>query len=212
MLMARHSETPTNVEVVTFAVAFLDGLESPVHLEQIAIKAFELSSGAFRWDLDDYANFIDKDKVRVSLTDAEKPSAGSLVKGVGRTKRGGGQKRTDLWRLTAAGSDWVAANADRLSSLLGENVPGLKKSRANQIRRQLIESALYSDYVSNGGVDYSPYNFADLLQCSPDAASEVIRERFDRLRGQVNLLRDEDLDRFLEICGVAHERMLEIQK
>jgi len=136
--MTTQVATPTNVEVVTFAVALLDGLESPIHLEHIAVRAYELSPGAFRWDLDDHSRFIDKDKVRVSLTDAEKPAAGSLVEGVGPTKRGGGQKRTDLWRLTAAGSDWMTANADRLSAALGENVPELKKSLANKIRRQLI--------------------------------------------------------------------------
>lgn len=206
--MATRLDTPTNVEVVTFAVALLNGLEIPVHLEHVAAKAFQLAPGAFRWDLDEFSGLIDKDKVRVSLTDAEKPAAGSLVKGVGQTRRGGGQKRTDLWRLTASGSEWVSEHSERLSAVLGDKAPGLKKSRANQIRRQVIESALYRDYASRGRVDYQPYDFTDLLQCSPDAASEVVRERFERLRAQIRLLQDDDLDQFMDKCGRSHTRML----
>ena len=207
--MAPKSTTPTNVEVVTFAIALLDGLQSAVHLEEIAVKAFELSPGAFRWDLDSFSEFIDKDKVRVSLTDAEKPSAGKLVESIGQTTRSGGQKRTHLWRLTASGSEWVSANSDRLAAVLGSRAPGLKRSRANQLRRQILESVLYRDYAGNEAVNYSPYDFADLLQCSPDAATEVVNERFDRLRALVKLLHDDDLDRFLHVCGQSHARMLE---
>lgn len=219
--MASRPTSLTNVDVVTFVVAFLGGLDRPVHLERVAMKAYELSPGAFRWDRDEYAEFVDKDKVRVSLTDAEKPSAGSLVKGVGPTTRGpvkrrkgvgsfkrDHMKRTDLWRLTAAGSEWIAINADRVSVALGETLPKVKKSRANQIRHQLSESALYHEYASAGKVDYSPYDFTDLLACSPDAAFEVVQERWDKLRGEVILLRDPDLNRFVEVCGAAHARIL----
>ena len=62
----------TNVEIAILALADLGGVDKSVHLEHIAERAFKLSPGPFRWDLDEYAEQIDKDKVRVSLTDAEK--------------------------------------------------------------------------------------------------------------------------------------------
>src|SRR3989304_336110 len=84
----------TNVEVVTFALAGLDGASHAIHLEEIAARGFELAPRAFRWDLDQYSTHIDKDKVRVSLTDAQKNKYGSLVRAVG-VKRAGISKPTD---------------------------------------------------------------------------------------------------------------------
>jgi hypothetical protein len=201
--MTTKSKPLINAEVVTYVVAYFDGLYSPVHLERIAVKAYELSPGTFRWDLDEYATFIDKDKVRTSLSDAEKPKGGSLVKGVGPKGR-----RSHLWRLTAEGSDWMTENADRVSEELGAVLPRIKRSRANKIRRQLIESALYKDYARAAHLEYRPYDFTDLLVCSPDADIEVIQERFETLRGQVKLLQDSELDKFIEACGIAHTRIL----
>src|SRR5687768_14512725 len=119
-------EAPTNVDVVTYALAELQGGSKPMHLEQIAVKAHELAPGSFRWDLDEYADFVDKDKVRVSLTDAEKEEKGALVQGVG-VRRGGQSKRSDLWRLTANGAKWVLDNGERVRAGVSAPSPRFKK-------------------------------------------------------------------------------------
>jgi hypothetical protein len=199
----------TNVEVLTYVVADLGGLESAVHLEHVAARAFELMPGAFRWDLDEFSGLIDKDKVRASLTDAEKPSHGGLVRSVGVTKQGQ-SKKTDFWRLTPAGSEWVATNGVRLAEALNAPRPGLKKGRARDLRKRLENSALYEQFVRKGAIEYSPFDFADLLECSPDASNRVVVERFDALRSQVHLLGDDDLEGFLSMCAEAHRRMLEV--
>jgi len=209
----------TNVDLVTYTVAFLGGLENVVHLEEIAVKAYELRPGAFRWDLDQHSSHIDKDKVRVSLTDAVKVAAGKLVEAVGPKKsksqksavgnRLYASKSTDLWRLTSAGSEWIIANESRIQQALGIQAPQVKKSRANQIRRQVTESSLYTKYVFDGTVDYNLYDFTDLLECCPDVTTRVIRQRFDTLRGQVLQLNDSDLNNFIELCGQHHGRLLE---
>ena len=198
-----------NVEVVTYVVAILDGLESLVHLEHIAIKAHELTPGAFRWDLDEFANYVDKDKVRVSLTDAEKPAKGRLVQGVGTTSHIQQTKRTDYWRLTAAGSEWLAANAERIAASFTNAAPSIKKGRAKQIKHQIIKSRLYQQYSINQSVENRPFDFTDLLKCSPDASLEVIRDRFDALRGQVIRLNDPDLIDFMDACAATYTQMLE---
>lgn len=205
----QQAGSPSNIEVLTFVVADLDGLEGPVHLEHVAARAFELMPGAFRWDLDEFSTFIDKDKVRASLTDAEKPSHGNLVRSVGVTKQGR-SKKTDYWRLTAAGSEWVSQNGVRVADVLDAPRPGLKKGRAREIRNRVEKSALYEKFAGKGEIEYSPFDFADLLECSPDASNQVVAERFDALRSQVLLLSDERLKLFLAACADAHRRMLEV--
>lgn len=199
----------TNLEIVTYAVASLGGLNGPVHLERVAVKAHELAPGAFRWDLDEFAGYIDKDKIRVSLTDAEKVAKGALVKGVGTT-RGGRTKRTDLWRLTAAGAAWVAEHREPIESATGEALPAMKRGRAQDLRRRIVESDLFRTYRKEQTMDYRPFEFADLLECSPDASNSVVNERFDSLRGQTALLGEPQLVAFLDACADAHRRMLEV--
>jgi hypothetical protein len=199
----------TNVEVLTYVVADLGGLEAPVHLEHVAARAFELMPGAFRWDLDEFSSLIDKDKVRASLTDAEKQSHGHLVRSVGVTKQGQ-SKKTDYWRLTTAGSEWVTTHGARVADALDAPRLGLKKGRARDLRKRVQNSALYEQFARKGRVEYSPFDFADLLECSPDASNRVVAERFDALRSQVHLLGDDELEGFLALCGDAHRRMLEV--
>lgn len=211
MMGAKQTYEPslTNVEIVTYAVALLGGMDRPVHLENVANKSYELAPGAFRWDLDEYASYIDKDKVRVSLTDAEKVDKGALVRAVGHTK-GGRTKRTDLWRLTAAGSAWVAENERVIEKTTGAGMPAMKRGRAHDLRRRITESELYRRFADDEEIEYSPYDFADLLECSPDASDAVFRDRFEALRGQVTLLADAELEAFLDACAAAHNRMLEV--
>ena len=204
---AENSTPATNVEVVVYVLAEQGGGDQTVHLEQIASRAFDLRPGAFRWDLDAYAHNIDKDKVRVSLTDAQKPKYGALVRAVG-PKKAGISKPTDAWRLTPSGVEWVVENSDRLAHSLGAPAPALKKGKAKALRERIHASDLYTSYASTGRVEYAPYGFADLLECSPDASTAVVQQRFDELDGQVRLLRDPDLQHFLSLCAAAHREML----
>lgn len=199
----------TNVEILTYVVADLGGLERPVHLEHVAARSFELLPGSFRWDLDEFSTYIDKDKVRASLTDAEKPSHGSLVRSVGVTKSGH-SKKTDYWRLTTAGGEWVSEHGAEIADALHAPRPRLKKGRARDLRQRVENSALFARFAKEGVVEYSPFDFADLLECSPDAKNRVVAERFDALRSQIVLLSDAELEEFLSKCAEAHARMLEV--
>jgi hypothetical protein len=198
----------SNVDAVTYVLAELGGVDTSVHLERIAVRVFELIPGAFRWDLDEYSAFVDKDKVRVSLTDAEKPEKGGLVEAVGVT-RSGHSKRTDLWRLTSKGAAWVRENEDRIRETLGTTTPRLKKARVSALRRRLRANSLYAEFERTGTVSPDPYGFTDLLECSPDASNAVVARRFDELRGQVLLVDEPELLKFLDECKSAHADMLE---
>lgn len=201
------TDSPTNVEVVTFVLAELQE-GKPVHLERIAVRAYELAPGPFRWDLDKFADLIDKDKVRVSLTDAEKPNKGALVESVG-SRRKGQSKKTDFWRLTSAGTKWIQDNEGRLRVALSVSTPRFKRGRADALRRRLEESALFGEFRSAQRVSTDPYAFTDLLECSPDAANSVVARRLDDLRAQTQMLDDSELMAFLDACAHAHADMLE---
>jgi len=201
-------ESLTNVEAVTYAVAELGGIDRPVHLEDVAVKAYDISPGAFGWDRDEYGGFIDKDKVRVSLIDAERAKSGNLVRQVGVANRRSGSKKADFWRLTSDGAAWVLEHGERIQAALGGSTPRLKRTTATNLRKRLTTSSLYDEYKDSGEVAPNPYRFSDLLECSPDASDSVVQQRFDELMAKARLLDDQDLLRFLIRCGDAHGDML----
>lgn len=196
----------TNVEIVVYVLAELGGGENPVHLERIAERAYAYAPGAFRWDLDDFKSLIDKDKVRVSLTDAQKEKYGALVRAVG-ARRAGVVKPTDAWQLTPSGMSWCLDHADRIASLLGGNQPALKKGRASELRKRIEQSPLYEEFQKHGRVSENPFALADLLECSPDARNDVFQRKLESLMNQVQLLQDSHLLDFLRACSEAHEDM-----
>jgi hypothetical protein len=197
----------TNVDVVTFVLAELGGTEKAIHLEEIAARAFEFSPGAFRWDLDEFGHLIDKDKVRVSLTDAAKDKYGGLVRAVG-PKRVRVSKRTDAWQLTPSGVTWYLENQDHIADLLGMARPALKRGKATKLRGRVAGSDLYKRYLVEGAVPNDPYAFADLLEVSPDANPTVVQDKLELLLNQIRLLDDPELMTFVETCAKEHEDML----
>jgi hypothetical protein len=199
----------TNVEAVTYALAELGGIDRPVHLEDVAVKAYTISPGAFRWDLKEYENFIDKDKVRVSLVVAERPTSGNLVKQVGVSSRRSGSKKADYWRLTSDGVSWVLEHSERVGAVVGGPTSRLNRTATTNLRRRLTTSSLYTGYKESGEVTPDSYGFSDLLECSPDASVSVIQQRFDELMAKARLLDDDELVRFLELCADAHSDMLD---
>jgi hypothetical protein len=196
----------TNVEVVTFALWQLHGLDKAIHLEEIAVQAHRLAPGAFRWDLDKFASSVDKDKVRVSLTDAEKPER-AFVASVGVTKHGAA-KRTDYWRLTASGAAWALENETRLADSLAGPRPRIKRAAAGSVQAQIRKSDLFAEYERTGNVSRNEYSFADLVEVSPDASNEVVARRFDELKSRAMLIGEPMLVAFLEACSKAHVDML----
>ena len=200
-------------EVVTFAVGLLGGLESPIHLEHIAVKAHELAPGAFRWKLDEFPDHIDKELVREALYAAAKRRRGqnrdeALVEGV-RVK-GESTRPPATWRLTPAGAYWISENESSLAAIAEGEGPKLPEARVKKIMKRIDSSDLYQQYRQAGEVSYSPYDFTDLLDCSPDAPNPVVLQQLELLRGQLGFLGNNDLLIFLDACTAAHARMLEV--
>lgn len=87
----------SNPELVTMAVALLEGDVEPVDPEDVAVKVNDIAPGRFRWRK--HPERIDLGAVRDALRAAKKPQAGGLL--VGSNARG--------WMLSPAGLRFVAA-------------------------------------------------------------------------------------------------------
>jgi hypothetical protein len=85
----------SNPELVTIAVALLDGDIEYVDREEIAIRVNDIAPGRFGWRK--YPERIDLDAVGVALRDAKKRKNGALL--VGSNARG--------WMLSPAGLKWI---------------------------------------------------------------------------------------------------------
>lgn len=80
----------SNIEIVTFAIFLLDGESQSIDIEDIAIKAFEISPMKFCWRK--YPSMIDIRNVQYALKDASKATppliSGSIKNGYMITKNG----------------------------------------------------------------------------------------------------------------------------
>ena len=90
-----HNSDFSNVELVTIAVALLNGDKSYVDREDVALKVNDIAPGRFNWLK--HPDRIDLEAVSVALRDARKTRYGELV--VGNTKKG--------WMLSPAGLKWI---------------------------------------------------------------------------------------------------------
>ena len=89
-------EDCTNFELVTLAVALMDGDREYVHPEDIAVKVNEMLPGRFSWRR--YPDQIDLDAVRVALRDAKKEKNGGLLVG----------SNVEGWMLSPKGIAWTS--------------------------------------------------------------------------------------------------------
>jgi len=85
----------SNPELVTIAVALLDGDVEYIDREDIAIQVNDVAPGRFGWRK--YPEWIDLDAVGSALRDAKKPRGGGLL--VGNNATG--------WMLSPAGLKWI---------------------------------------------------------------------------------------------------------
>jgi hypothetical protein len=86
--------TLSNIQLVTIALGNLDGHETPVDSEDVAVHVNVLAPGKFSWRK--YPEYIDLQVVNQSLQDARRKRNGSLV--TGSSSKG--------WMLSAAGMEW----------------------------------------------------------------------------------------------------------
>jgi len=175
----------SNVDVIVYALADLGGTVTQVAHERLAHRAFELAPDRFSWTLPEYRHLPDKDIARVALVDASRDKCGSLV--VGSVKAG-------YWRLTPAGVKWFSVHGDKVAAQLGRSIAS--SGRPNDVKRIVSRTKkhfVFKEFQA-GRLDQVPAAaFADMLGCSPDASSKVMRSRLDALASAAEASNDSEL-------------------
>lgn len=189
----------SNMDVVVYALGTLGGGKRKVSTEAIAHQSYQLAPDRFSWVLTQYKRFPDKEVARAALEDAAKPQSGGLVDG-GYAR----ETSKDGWILTAAGIRWLAENQERIRLALERDEPPdlrLSPTEARRFRAQLRRASAFQVYSSTGSVAaISRFMLSDMLQCSPDAPTDLLRSKFDRLLSQAELANDGELKLFLNEC------------
>jgi hypothetical protein len=194
----RSENAITNVDIAVFALARLGGASKKVHSEDIAATAHELAPARFSWQRPVYRDrgWPDKYIVKTALEDAKKAEYGKLVDGSYAN-----DVSKDGWRLTAAGSQWIMANEQRIREGLSVAQPGIPNREAQRFCKKLKGELLFRKFSEDGNLDGATrYQFTDLLECSPDAPKQTMQMKFDRLQATAYVVQDETILAFLSAC------------
>jgi hypothetical protein len=187
-----------SMHIAVYALSLLGGAHQKVHTEDVAQKCMEIAPERFKWEK---YNYPDKELVRKALFHASEAKNGSFVAGrTGIDQRG---KSRDGWQLSPSGAAWFRANEALLAAVLRPQVGPevLPKREADRLLRRIRSEQAYGIFVRSGDVaGISSYMFTDLLNCSPDAAPETIRTKFQRLLSNAELLGDVSVLKFLRAC------------
>jgi len=199
----------SNIDIALFALYKLGGISKKIHTEYVAWEAYQLAKERFSWRLPDFREkgFPDKTPVRFALEQAKKKENGRLVSG----RAGGDINRPELegWRFTPQGAEWIKKNERRILTALKQKAPDLPKLVAERFIRQLKNDPCFLSFNKSGNLnEVSPYMFADMLACAPDASKEIMKQKFERLLTTANLVNDEEILKFLEACAIKFAQLI----
>lgn len=158
------TDSLSNYQLVTLAVALLGGDAEHQDREDIAIKAHELVPAKFSWRK--YSNRIDLEAVGVALRDAKKEKNGELL--IGSNARG--------WMLSSKGLLWIASlQIDKqIDSQLRERISITTQNQQGE-RERLYHTSAYELFVAGKGVDITQrdfFQFARVNEYFKDKARE----------------------------------------
>ena len=203
----------TNEDIVLYVLYNLGGISKKVHTEHIAWESFLIAKERFSWSLKEYRDkgFPDKTTARYALEQAKKKN---LV--IGRAGKGKGGSISEGWQFTPEGSRWISENLTEISKKLKSREP-LSKELPLHIADRLVKSIknkkIFSDYKISKNIENTTiYDFLDMLNCSPDASTNIILNQFNLLKSNVVLLNDAELKRFIELCEEKFSFVLESQQ
>lgn len=186
-----------NTDVVLFSLLKLGGVTQKIHTENIAWDAYQIAKERFSWSLPEFRkkDFPDKTTARYALESAKKIG---LVRGRAGKDKGGTEK--EGWRFTPRGVNWILKNEKRISMAL--NIKPISKSlpshRAKRIVRNIRSHKTFINFQRDSSLEnVNKYDLIDLLNCSPDASSRVIKIKFDLLKNSVNFTKDPELKKFI---------------
>lgn len=207
-----EKEELSNLEIALFALHKQGGISKKVHTEYIAWEAFKLAPERFSWRLPEFRQrgFPDKTPVRYALELAKKAEHGSLV--TGRAGGDSGGDESEGWTFTPSGAEWIKQNELRISEVLKQHVGELHPRELNRFLAKIRKENAYIFFATDGNLNrVSKYMFTDLLGCTPDASSEIIKSKFNRVLTIANFTEDSKVIEFLNQCSLVFSSLMEIK-
>jgi hypothetical protein len=190
----------SNMDIALFALYKKGGILQKIHTEEIAWEAYKLAKDRFSWRLPKFRQmgFPDKTPVRFALEQAKKKKNGKLVSG-----RSGGDASGELegWSFTSQGVLWIKENEMRISENLKQKAPDVPKREAERFIKKIKVDAFFKYFQEKGNLDEaSQYMFTDMLVCAPDTSKNIIRQKFEQLCSNAELINDTEILIFLKAC------------
>jgi len=190
----------SNMDIALFALYKIGGVSNKIHTEEIAWEAYQLAKERFSWRLKKFREmgFPDKTPVRFALEQAKKKENGKLVSG-----RAGGDFGGELegWRLTPHGVIWIKENEARILKDLRQKAPDAPKHQAERFIKRIKADPFFKYFQEKKNLDEaSQYMFTDMLVCSPDASKDIIRQKFEQLFSNAQVINDTEIINFLKAC------------
>jgi len=199
----------SNVDVALYALYKLGGALKSIHTEHIAWESFNLSEDRFAWILPEFRvrKFPDKTTVRYALESAKKIK---LIKG----RAGRDRNKSEGWQLTSLGTEWILKNQKRIAFLLRDELPfseAIPSHQAERFIKKIKAEKIFKYFLRDKGLENAtPYDFTDLLSCSPDASSKVIKQKFDLLKSTAALINNEEIRNFFSACENEYSKLMKI--
>ena len=141
-------------ELVTIAVALLDGDIVYVDCEDVALKVNDIAPGRFNWRK--YPEHIDLSTVSFALQDAKKARCGGLI--VGNNTKG--------WMLSPAGLKWIkTVDFDAIRDELPAKHRKASISANQELERdRLFNTKAYNLFVEGKSKEISVHDFYEFAR------------------------------------------------
>lgn len=190
----------SNVDIALYALYRLGGVSNKIHTEEVAYEAYHLAKERFCWRLPKFRqmDLPDKTPVRYALEQAKKTENGQLITG-----KAGGDAAGELegWIFTPQGTNWIKRNEKRISKGLKQKSSELPKKDSERFIKRIKSDPFFQYFKHKNDLDgSSQYMFTDMLVCSPDASKSIVKQKFEQLCSNAELINDQEILNFLKSC------------
>jgi hypothetical protein len=183
----------TRPEAVTLALFALGGADEAVETEDVAVRVAGLAPGMFSWQKEEYRDRIDKELVRVALSDARIKKQWV----VGSHDKGG-------WMLSPEGRRFAQRNQKYLEAGPVERGRGRDEQQHQRQRIRLLTSDAFAQYLDGGADAVSDEAAAAFFRISVYVTGQARERKVARLLNQFG--DDEELG---ELANALGKRVLE---
>lgn len=203
-----------NQDFAALAVLLCGGGDGQAHIEDVALKAYQLAPTRFKWERYDYPSL---DTVRVALRADRGPE--DLV------LRSGGKfyslKPEGIERALQLGSHILGSkfnDARELIHAFEHKVPttvepsadtGIARHRpAQKYLRQVKGHDTFRAWRKDPTAQHELWQLAELLECMPDASLATWNSRLENLKRQATFWRDDEVARFADKVSAEVHKLL----